>query len=225
MASGKFITLEGGEGAGKSVQAERLSARLEGAGLNVVVTREPGGSAFAEHLRDLLLDPNTPPHSALSEALLFYAARADHLETKIRPALAAGSWVISDRFSDSTRAYQGAAGDVSGGVLDALDQVVVGSTCPDLTVILDIDPAIGMQRADERRGTGTGNGSADKTPVKDRFEGRDHAFHSALRDGFLQIARTNPERCVVVDGNQSRDTIADEIWQHVQKRLFTKEKR
>src|SRR5690349_15531029 len=109
MAAGKFITFEGGEGSGKSTQARRLADKLRDKGLSVVLTREPGGSPFAESLRKLLLDPNTPPHSALSEALLFYAARADHLDKKIRPALSGGSWVICDRFSDSTRVYQGKA--------------------------------------------------------------------------------------------------------------------
>ena len=135
MATGKFITFEGGEGAGKSTQVGLLAVRLRAAGIDVVMTREPGGSPFGERLRDLVLDPATPEHSALSEALLFFAARADHLETTIRPALAEGRWVICDRFSDSTRAYQGSAGAVAPEIIDALDQLVVAETQPDLTVI------------------------------------------------------------------------------------------
>lgn len=221
MGTGKFITLEGGEGAGKSTQAERLSDRLVQQGFDVVLTREPGGSPFAEHLRAVLLNPETPAHSSLSEALLFYAARADHLETKIRPALASGRWVICDRFSDSTRAYQGAAGTLAPATLDALDAAVVAPTYPDLTLMIDIDPRLGMQRADERRQT---SASGQPTGDRDRFESRVLAFHEALRQGFLDIAKAEPKRCAIVDGNRSPDAIADDIWHIVSERAVMTER-
>ncbi len=144
MTAGKFITFEGGEGSGKSTQAHNLAGRLRAQGIEVVLTREPGGSPFAEALRTLILDPETPPHSALSEALLFYAARADHLDKTIRPALNAGAWVICDRFSDSTRVYQSEAGGLPGEVLDALEEIVVSPTVPDLTFILDLPAELGL---------------------------------------------------------------------------------
>ncbi len=144
MAAGKFITFEGGEGSGKSTQARRLADRLRGEGLSVTLTREPGGSPFAEALRGLLLDANTPPHSPLSEALLFYAARADHLDKTIRPALSSGAWVICDRFSDSTLVYQGRAGGLPDHIFTALEKIVVAPTLPDLTFILDLPAEQGL---------------------------------------------------------------------------------
>ena len=216
MALGQFITLEGGEGSGKSTQARLLEQRLRDNGLEVTMTREPGGSLFGEHLRNVLLDSKTPEHSALSEALLFYAARADHLENKIRPALAAGRWVVCDRFSDSTRAYQGYAGALQLEAIDTMDQLVVAPTFPDLTVIIDIDPAIGMARADQRRAERDGS----NTTRRDRFEGRDRTFHDALRQGFLTIAANNPGRCVVIDGSSDADSIGAQIWQVVATRLL-----
>ena len=167
MAIGKFITFEGGEGSGKSTQAQLLAARLRGRGSDTVLTREPGGSPFAEQVRALILDPATAPHSALSEALLFYAARSDHLDAAIRPALAAGRWVICDRFSDSTRAYQGSLGNVSASVLNAMQRVTIGDLKPDLTIILDIPVEVGQRRAAARRGSG----------APDRFEAEDLQFH------------------------------------------------
>src|ERR1700674_3233425 len=152
MASGKFITFEGGEGSGKSTQARLLVDRLKARGIDAILTREPGGSPFAEQVRALLLDPATPSHSALSEALLFYAARADHLDKTIRPALAGGRWVICDRFSDSTSVYQGVAGGLAGDALDALERMVVAPTRPKITFILDLAPAHGLARA-RARGT------------------------------------------------------------------------
>ena len=153
MKRARFITFEGGEGAGKSTQAERLAARLRARGIACLVTREPGGSPFAERVRDLLLDPSAAERAPLAEALLFYAARADHLVATIRPALAEGTWVLCDRFSDSTRAYQGAASGVDRELLSRLERMVIGPTRPDLTVILDLDPALGLARAAERLAT------------------------------------------------------------------------
>jgi len=224
MAIGKFITFEGGEGAGKSTQATFLAERLRAFGLDVVMTREPGGSPFGERLRAVLLDAATPDHSALSEALLFYAARADHLETTIRPALQKGSWVICDRFADSTRAYQGTAGALDLKTIDTLDALVVDPTQPDLTLMIDLDPEVGMQRANARRSENH-NGD-DTTPAHpDRFEGRAVTFHEALRRGFLEIAANNPHRCAVVDGNDVAKSISENIWAVVVDRLQPKERK
>lgn len=206
MARGKFITFEGGEGAGKSTQAKRLAERLRAAGLTVATTREPGGSPFGEVIRDLLLDPATPPHAPLAEALLFSAARADHLDKLIRPALAAGTWIICDRFADSTRVYQGAGGGVPMADLVALERVTVGAHTPDLTIILDLPAEVGLARAAARIAPGS---------ARDAYEVRDRAFHERLRGGFLEIARTQPSRCTIVDATQEVDAIAQEIWSHV----------
>ncbi len=151
MPSGRFITFEGGEGSGKSTQARLLADALRARGIDGVLTREPGGSPFAEQVRNLILDPATAPHSPLSEALLFYAARADHIEKVIRPALVAGRWVISDRFSDSTRVYQVEAGGLPLEVFKAFELIVVKLTYPDLTFILDIPAEVGLRRATTRR--------------------------------------------------------------------------
>ena len=214
MATGKLITFEGGEGSGKSTQAQRLADSLRGRGDDVLLTREPGGSPFAEQVRGLILDPATAPHSALSEALLFYAARSDLLDTVIRPALAAGRWVICDRFSDSTRVYQGVAGGVEPAVLDRLEDMIVGRTRPDLTVILDLPADIGLARAADRR-----RANAGVVMQADAYEKRDLAFHERLRAGYAMIAKVEPQRCVLVDGAKSPDTIAAEIWAHVERRL------
>lgn len=218
MARGKFITFEGGEGSGKSTQARLLADRLEAEGLGVLLTREPGGSPFAEKVRELLLNSETPPHSALSEALLFYAARADHLEKAIRPALASGTWVVCDRFSDSTRVYQGTAGHLAASAIDQLERLAVAPTHPDLTVIVDLDPAIGLSRAAARRSATKGGA----TRGADRYESRTLAYHQALRDGFLAIARAEPGRCVVIDGASEPDAVAREIWAAVQSLLLSK---
>lgn len=206
-ASAKFITFEGGEGSGKSTQARLLAARLQKAGVPTVLTREPGGSPFAERVRALLLDPATPAHGALAEALLFSAARADHLDVAIRPALGAGAWVICDRFFDSTRVYQGYAANVPASVLDALEHAVVGDTRPDLTLIIDMDVAQGLARAQARRVAGT-----EKREHPDRFERRDLSFHETLRQGFLDLGKRNPQRCVVIDGSGSQDDVAERVW-------------
>lgn len=205
--TGKFITFEGGEGSGKSTQARQFAARLQRTGIPTVLTREPGGSPFAERVRALLLDPATPPHGALAEALLFYAARADHLEVAIRPALLSGAWVICDRFADSTRVYQGYAGDVLLATLDALEQAVLAATRPDLTFVIDMDAKEGLTRAHARRAAGT-----EKREHPDRFEGRDLSFHDTLRRGFLDLAARDPERYVVIDGSGSVDDVGDRVW-------------
>ena len=214
MTCGTFITFEGGEGSGKSTQARLLASALAKRSIDVVVTREPGGAPLAERLRDAILAVRSAPTDPLAEALVFYAARADHLVTTIKPALEAGRWVISDRFSDSTRAYQGAAGGVAGATLDQLEALVVGGQGPELTFLLDLDPAVGLARAHLRRGA---DQVADAVP--DSFEGRDLAFHQRLRAGFLAIAQREPGRIVVLDASQPAAAIAAGIWAATAKRF------
>lgn len=204
---GRFITLEGGEGAGKSTLARALAESLTARGHMVDVTREPGGTDNAEAIRDLLVTGETGRWSPLSEALLLYAARADHIERRIAPALAKGIWVICDRFADSTRAYQGAAGKLDRARLDALHDAVLGEFEPDLTLILDLDPQAGLERT-RRRGEAV-----------TRFEQHGLAFHQALREGFLQIAREAPERCAVIDATQDAESIAAQALDLIDQRL------
>ncbi len=215
MATARFITFEGGEGTGKSTQIKRLADRLKAEGIACIETREPGGSPFAETIRELILAPNTPSHSPLAEALLFSAARADHLEKTIRPALASGSWVLCDRFADSTRAYQGAAGGLAPDVLIQLEQIVMQSVKPDLTLILDLEVDKAFARV-ANRNVAEANDPADE----DAYERRDQDFHDALRQGFLEIARREPERCAVVDAEPDQQAIADQIWSCVRSRLL-----
>lgn len=200
---GRFITFEGGEGTGKSTQAARLAERLRGVVGEVVLTREPGGSPGAEGLRSLLLQGEAMRWSPTSEALLMYAARADHLERLIRPALAAGRWVVSDRFHDSTAAYQGAGGGAPSDLIDQLDALVVGSTRPDLTLVLDLPVELGLERARRRS-------------APDRFETRDLGFHQRLREIFLAIAQGDPGRCLVIDASAGPESVSDAIWAAVQ---------
>jgi dTMP kinase len=231
MARGKFITFEGGEGSGKSTQAQRLADRLRGLGHDVVVTREPGGSPFAERLRAIILDPDVEPHAPLSEALLFYAARADHLDRVIRPALKAGQWVVCDRFSDSTRVYQGLAGDLDPKIIEALELLVVTPTKPDLTLVIDIPAEVGLGRAALRQTASTGvqpvkgtagvSGRVVRSLLADRFEARGVDFHRRLRDGFLKIASADPKRCAVVDGQKGADEVTRAIWAAVESRLLS----
>lgn len=215
MSSGRFITFEGGEGSGKSTQARLLADALIAMGIDCIVTREPGGSPFAEQVRALLLDPQTAPHSALSEALLFYAARADHLDKVVRPALVAGRWVISDRFSDSTRVYQVEVGGLPEEVYKALELIVVKLTYPDLTFILDVPADVGLARATTRR-----LAQAIAGEDADAYEKRDAEFHERLRQGFLAVGKAERHRCHVVDGTKSVDTIAAEVLAQVERRLL-----
>lgn len=212
---GRFITFEGGEGSGKSTQAQLLAEHLRRAGQTVVLTREPGGSPLAEQLRGLILDPSTPRHSALAEALIFSAARADHLDATIRPALARGEWVISDRFADSTRVYQGLAGGLAAEAVDTLERLVVAGTGPDLTLLLDLDPVVGLARVGRRRVV-TG---APADGPSDGFEARELDFHRRLREGFLAIARTEPRRMVVLDAAMSPEALAIAIRATVEHKL------
>jgi dTMP kinase len=210
--TGRFITFEGGEGAGKSTQIARLAARLENEGISVVVTREPGGTPVAEAIRGALLSGVAQELGADGEAILFAAARADHVDKVIRPALSAGRWVLCDRFIDSTRVYQGAAGGVDAATLTALERVSVGSTRPDLTIILDIPVEAGLARAGKRR--------EEQGLAADRFEGDDVAVHEARRRAYLAIAKADPDRCIVVDANRSEAKVARAVWQVVSLRLL-----
>jgi dTMP kinase len=209
QARGRFITLEGGEGAGKSVQARRLEERLSALGLAIVRTREPGGSPGAEALREVLLSGFAADFNPAGQAFLFAAARIDHLDKTVLPALARGDWVVSDRFADSTRAYQGAAGNLPSEFIATLERLTVGPNGPDLTLILDLDPEVGLKRAAERR----------QTALADRFESEELPFHQTLRRAFLDIAAGEPRRCAVVDANQSQDEVAAAIWSAVESRL------
>lgn len=209
---GAFITLEGGEGAGKSTQAARLAATLRArTGRPVVVTREPGGSPRAEEIRAAVLAGVAKPYGPFAEALLFSAARLDHLDRLIRPALARGETVICDRFLDSTRAYQGAAGGLDPATLTALERVVVGSTRPDLTLILDLPAETGLARA-AARGREAGEGA-------DRFEAEALGFHTRLRTAFLEIANRDSARCAVVDASAEPDAVEAAIRAIVAARL------
>jgi len=206
---GKFITFEGGEGTGKSTQAAMLALRLESYGLGVQMTREPGGSPGAEIIRHVLLTGAAKPLGAEVEAMLFAAARDDHVRCTILPALRSGKWVICDRFMDSTRVYQGILGQVDQKVIKGLERVSVGELTPDLTVILDLPVGLGLERAKLRRG----NVQAD------RFEEEGAEFHEKLRDAYLAIATREPDRCVVIDASAAKEIVANTIWQMVQSRL------
>jgi dTMP kinase len=205
---GCFITFEGGERAGKSTQVARLVERLRALGLEALATREPGGTPNAEALRKVLLEGLEDKLSPASEAMIFSAARVDHLDKLIRPALARGAFVVCDRFADSTRAYQGGA--LTESFIDQLEKLAVGDNVPDLTFILDLPAEEGLARAHARRG----NGKAD------RFESEAIEFHRGLRTAFLTIAEKNPQRCVVIDARRTVDEIAQDIWSYVETRFI-----
>ncbi len=207
-ARGRFITLEGGEGAGKSTQGRLLAERLRALDLAVVQTREPGGAPGAEEIRKLLV--NGPPErwTPMTELLLMAAARADHLERTIRPALKDNAWVICDRFMDSTTAYQGYGHGLDLDQVAQANRLAVGDTVPDLTVIFDLPAEAGLARAERRAGG------------EDRFERMNKSFHDRLRHGFLTIARAEPGRCVVIDAAQDPDSVARSVWDAVRTRLL-----
>lgn len=206
MSRGRFITFEGGEGAGKSTQLARLAARLRGAGREVVTTREPGGSPGAEEIRSLLVTGAAERWSPVTETLLMYAARRDHVERVIRPALGRGAVVLCDRFADSTRAYQGAGGGAGADFIADLERHVLDGLWPDLTLILDMPVEAGLARAAARGGEA-------------RFESKGEAFHDRLRQGFLSIAAQEPERCVVVDAARPIEAVETDVWSAVEARL------
>src|SRR6266576_3590938 len=199
---GRFISFEGGEGSGKSTQIRRLAERLETAKVRTLITREPGGSPGAEIMRHLVLSGMGKLLGPDAETLLFAAARDDHVRTVIQPALGQGTWVLCDRFSDSTRAYQGSLGQVSPIVLNAMQRVTIGDLKPDLTIILDIPVEVGLQRAAARRGSG----------APDRFEAEDIKFHQDLRDAYRQNAAEDPQRCVLIDASASPEAVAAQVW-------------
>jgi dTMP kinase len=207
---GKFISFEGGEGSGKSTQIKLLAERLAGAKLRAIVTREPGGSPGAEIIRHLVLSGMGKLLGPDAETLLFAAARDDHVRTVIQPALSQGTWVLCDRFSDSTRAYQGRLGNVAPGVLNAMQRVTIGDLKPDLTIILDVPVEVGLKRAAARRGAGK----------PDRFESEDIKFHQDLRDAYRQIAEEDPDRCVLIDASATPDAVAAQVWTALRDHLF-----
>jgi dTMP kinase len=207
--NGRFITFEGGEGTGKSTQVKMLAARLKSFGLSVLVTREPGGSPGAEAIRHVLLSGAAKPLGPYAEAILFAAARDDHVRQTIRPALAQGRWVVCDRFADSTRIYQGALGNVDLRLISRLEHITVGDTRPDLTIVLDVPAKLGLERAAARRGA---------TPA-DRFETETLDFHEKLRQAYLELAEREPGRCVVIDGSDEPEFVANAIWAVVNHRL------
>jgi dTMP kinase len=206
---GKFITFEGGEGTGKSTQAAMLALRLESLGLGVQLTREPGGSPGAEIMRHVLLSGAAKPLGPDVEAMLFAAARDDHVQCTILPALELGKWVICDRFADSTRVYQGILGHVDLRLIKVLERVSIGDLVPDLTVILDVPVELGLQRIKLRRGAA----------APDRFEAENIEFHQKLREAYYAIARAEPRRCVMIDASATKEAVAKEIWDAVKSRL------
>jgi dTMP kinase len=207
---GRFITFEGGEGAGKSTQVRRLVARLKERGIEVIATREPGGSRTAEALRDVLLSGAAARFGPAGEAILFSAARIDHVDNTIAPALARGTWVVSDRFADSTRAYQGVLGKLDRRFILALERIAIANVRPDLTVFLDIPAEAGLLRISNRR----------KGEPADRFEAEGIQFHSDLRNAFREIAKAEPERCATVNALAPEDEVAATIWSEVETRLL-----
>jgi len=206
---GRFITFEGGEGSGKSSHAKLLAGRLQALGIEVAQTREPGGSLGAEIIRHVVLSGAAKPFGPAAEAILFAAARDDHLEQTIRPALARGAWVICDRFADSTRVYQGTLGEVDANLIRALERIVVGDDKPDLTLVLDVPAEQGLKRAAKRRGAG----------AVDRFESEAAEYHARLREAFRALAEREPDRCVLIDTTRPRPAVAERIWHEVQSRL------
>lgn len=209
----RFLTFEGGEGVGKSTQVKRLAARLNDLDIPVVRSREPGGTPKAEAIRSFILQGKPESWGVGAEAVLFAAARLDHVNELIAPALSAGKWVICDRFADSTRAYQGLTGGVDEGLIDALEVLALNGHRPDLTIILDMSPDTAFERVRQRA-------LEDGMPaIADRFEKEDLDFHRRLRSGFLKIAESDPERCVVLSADTSEDMLAEEIWRVVTERF------
>lgn len=210
LGRGRFITFEGGEGSGKSTHIKRLAERLEAAKLHVIVTREPGGSVGAEIIRHLVLSGIGKLLGPDAETLLFAAARDDHVRNVILPALNQGTWVLCDRFFDSTRVYQGKVSQVAPSLVNAMQRVTIGDLKPDLTIILDVPVEVGLKRAAARRG-----GAAP-----DRFESEDLKFHQQLRDAYREIAAAEPERCVLIDATADANTVAGNVWTALRDRFF-----
>jgi dTMP kinase len=214
VGKGLFITFEGGEGAGKSTQIRLLGDRLRDYARELVVTREPGGTELAERLRDIILSGRAKKFGVLGEALLFSAARIDHIDRLIAPALERGAVVLCDRFADSTRAYQGARGEVGDNLMAALEQTVLAGCKPDLTFILDLPPEIGLDRARRRRGEAG----------VDRYEGENDSFHWLLRKKFREIAKSDPQRCRLIDADRPPDEVAASIWEAMAEKFRQRER-
>jgi len=208
---GRFITIEGGEGTGKSTQLALLAKKLNELGIKNTITREPGGSSGGELIRKILVNGPVDKWQPVTEALLHYAARNEHLKTKILPALKKETWVLCDRFSDSTNVYQGIAQGVPMEIINTLNNIVVEPLKPDLTIILDLPPEIGLKRAKTRGGDGK------------RYEKMNLLFHKKLRVGFTEIAAKNPKRCVLIDAKPSIKEIAGQINSIVEERLIKNE--
>lgn len=207
---GRFITFEGGEGSGKSTHAARLAEHLRERGLKVLLTREPGGSPGAEIIRHVLLSGVAKPLGPETEAILFAAARDDHVRSTILPALREGTWVICDRFIDSTRVYQGALGQVDPRLIRRLERITVGTEAqPDLTILLDVPATVGLARAKTRRAGG----------AADRFESESVEFHEQLRNAYRALAAREPARIALIDGRAPRDVVSERIWAFVDERL------
>jgi dTMP kinase len=206
---GRFVSFEGGEGSGKSTHCGLLSDRLRTLGLDVVRTREPGGSPGAEAIRHVLMSGAAKPLGPEAEAILFAAARDDHLKATIKPALARGAWVVTDRFLDSTRVYQGTLGRVDARFIRALERVTVGEFKPDLTFVLDVPAEVGLARASKRRGE----------QAADRFEAESLAMHQQLREAYRLLAAAEPARCILIDAMLPKPAVAERIWKAVNERL------
>lgn len=213
LPAARFITFEGGEGVGKSTQVKRLLTRLNRNSVAAVRTREPGGTPKAEAVRAFILQGRSESWGPGAEAVLFAAARLDHVNQLIAPSLDAGKWVISDRFHDSTRAYQGLTGGVDDKLIRGLEALALNGRMPDLTLVLDMDPEAAFKRVQERELEGA------LVATGDRFEKEDIEWHRRLRDSFLDIARDNPERCVVIPAAQSEDALEQEIWDTITRRF------
>lgn len=211
MTRGVFITLEGGEGAGKSTQIRLLADELTAQGRDVVTTREPGGTPEAEKIRDFLVKRDGGNWTPMAECLLLYAARQMHVESLIKPALAAGKIVISDRFADSTRAYQSFGHGLPLDTIEKLNTISLGDFGPDLTFILDLPVDVGLARAGKRLTAAQSQ--------EDRFENIGGGFHDRLRQGYLDIAKRDSQRCVVIDATQSIEKISSDLLSHVKGRL------
>lgn len=212
---GKFITFEGGDGAGKTTQIDRLAERLKAEGHDVVITREPGGSAGAEAVRHILLSGAAEGHGADAEVMLFAAARLDHLQQLILPALTSGKTVLCDRFYDSTRAYQGANGTTDNDFITRMEKIAVGTNKPDKTIILDLPAEVGLQRVQARVESNRKNGKETLDANIDRFEKEALEVHTKRREIFQKIAKTNPKRCSLIDANRDIDAIAEDVWDAV----------
>lgn len=209
----RFITFEGGEGVGKSTQVKRLLQNLQRHDVEAVRTREPGGTPKAEAIRSFILQGRSESWGPGAEAVLFAAARLDHVNQLVAPHLRNGTWVLSDRFHDSTRAYQGLTGGVDDKLISALESLALDGHTPDLTIILDMDPEAAFRRVADRA---VEDGLA---VTGDRFEKEELEWHKRLRDGFLAIARANPDRCIVIEASQAEDALETAIWQAVSKRF------